>query len=640
MKLNSKSKIEGLLYRADLAVDGIDEDNRTLTVSFSSEQPYKRVSYFDDPWIEVLGHKKNEVNLDRLNNAAPVLYNHERGEKTSRLGVVTKAWIDGERGHATVKISKRDEISQIWQDIKDGILKNISVGYQILERNLIKENKDGINEYRVTKWMPMEVSFVDVPADYTVGVGRSDNYQIIQLSEDKRMDGVENLDVAGGAPNAGNESIVIDGNPEGDEKRNDGSEPFERSFQVAETKRRKEVREILKPFAKDHPDVVERCLDDLTITPQQASQIMLKKLGSTHSPSTQIVRDETETRMEGMNEYLLFRAMPSKEKMTDKARLYNGFSLYDMAREFVPGHRGLSKNEVFNRALSTSDFPKLLANMANKTLRASYEEMPKTYEAFTTVGTTSDFKPVTRATLSNMPDLKLKHEGDEYEWASLADGGESYKIATYGRILRFTREALINDDINAFTRLASKYASSASRLESDLAWGQLTSTANMSDGFPLFHANHNNLVGTGTAISVASMSQMKTMLRMQKSADGSAMGLSPTLLLVPVAKETEAMQFVNATSIVYTKAADFNPFAGTLQVVSDPRLDAVSATAWYLAADKSVVDLIELSYLDGAQGIYTEENNHFATDDWQIKARLDVGAKALDYRGFVKNPGA
>ncbi len=150
------------------------EEERTIEVSFSSEFPYNRGGIFEEEWIEILGHTEKEVNLQRLNSKAPILYNHMRFDKDSRIGVVEKAWLERGRGRAIIKISKRKEIDGIWQDIKDGILSNVSVGYTINKKELIGRNSDGINEFRVTSWTPTEISMVDIPADYSVGIGRSE----------------------------------------------------------------------------------------------------------------------------------------------------------------------------------------------------------------------------------------------------------------------------------------------------------------------------------------------------------------------------------------------------------------------------------------------------------------------------------
>lgn len=144
----------------------IDEGSRTVQVAFSSEDPYER-------WwgIEVLGHGKGEVVMDFLKSeSAPVLAQHNH---SNQIGVITDARIDSDgKGRCTVRFSKGPLGEEYFQDVVDGIRKNISVGYMIHSMKLVEENED-IDTYRVTEWEPFEVSFVSVPADKTVGVGRS-----------------------------------------------------------------------------------------------------------------------------------------------------------------------------------------------------------------------------------------------------------------------------------------------------------------------------------------------------------------------------------------------------------------------------------------------------------------------------------
>ena len=122
----------------------ITTDARVIRVSFSSEARVARRNNYGEPWIETLGHGAEEVNLSRLNNSAPVLYNHKRGEDKSRIGVVERAWLENGKGYADLRISKRAEVEGIWQDIQDGILRNVSVAYQIEEKTLLEKRNNAL----------------------------------------------------------------------------------------------------------------------------------------------------------------------------------------------------------------------------------------------------------------------------------------------------------------------------------------------------------------------------------------------------------------------------------------------------------------------------------------------------------------
>jgi HK97 family phage major capsid protein/HK97 family phage prohead protease len=143
----------------------INKDARTVSLSFSSEQPYDR-------WwgTEILGHNAGEVNLNRLTNKAALLDNHDARRQ---IGVIESTEIKGGKGYATVRFSKNPDANEVFQDVLDGIKTNVSVGYMIDKMDMIAE-ADGKKTYRVTSWEPMEISMVSIPADTSIGVGREE----------------------------------------------------------------------------------------------------------------------------------------------------------------------------------------------------------------------------------------------------------------------------------------------------------------------------------------------------------------------------------------------------------------------------------------------------------------------------------
>lgn len=137
-------------------------DNDTIEFPFSSEEPVAR--WFGD---EILSHEKSAADLGRLNDGAPLLFNHNMDDY---IGVVEKAWIgDDKRAYARVRFASHERAQQIKQDVESGILRNVSFAYEV--RKYVEDVKT--KTYTGTDWMAYEVSFVTVPADQTVGVGRS-----------------------------------------------------------------------------------------------------------------------------------------------------------------------------------------------------------------------------------------------------------------------------------------------------------------------------------------------------------------------------------------------------------------------------------------------------------------------------------
>ena len=169
------------MLRRDAGVSVSEDDgNMVLSFSFSSEEPYLRYDDNDEPWIEILGHDDGEVDLSRLQGGAPVFINHGDSLTSDHpmrtVGTTTRAWLEGGKGRVEVKMSRRDSLKPVLQDIRDGILPNVSVGYKIMEKERTGVDDNDTDIYRVTNWMPFEVTLADVPADATVGIGRSINF--------------------------------------------------------------------------------------------------------------------------------------------------------------------------------------------------------------------------------------------------------------------------------------------------------------------------------------------------------------------------------------------------------------------------------------------------------------------------------
>lgn len=178
--------------------EAIDEEARTVELSFSSEEPYER-------WwgTEILDHADTAIRLGRLNGGGALLMDHNSRDQ---VGVVERAWISGKKGRATVRFGRSARAQEVFQDVQDGIRKLVSVGYRIVE--MVLAQRDGDNAtYRVTDWEPYEISLVSIPADTTVGVGREgepaafDPRSLVQ-EEDEMNFGTRNAGGGAAAPAA------------------------------------------------------------------------------------------------------------------------------------------------------------------------------------------------------------------------------------------------------------------------------------------------------------------------------------------------------------------------------------------------------------------------------------------------------
>lgn len=170
---NPKEKNKGIRELLDCSIRAAEGEGkeRTFTLSFSSEEPYTR-------WFgqEILDHSEGCVDLERLNSIGVVLFNHDRDKV---VGKIDRAWIDEGRGYAEITFDSDEASEKIYQKVQGGTLKGVSVGYVVEDWEEVMPNKQSADG-RFTgpcsiakKWAPFEVSIVSVPADPTVGVGRS-----------------------------------------------------------------------------------------------------------------------------------------------------------------------------------------------------------------------------------------------------------------------------------------------------------------------------------------------------------------------------------------------------------------------------------------------------------------------------------
>ncbi|MFZ1827997.1 MAG: head maturation protease, ClpP-related [Candidatus Competibacteraceae bacterium] len=296
-----------------------------------------------------------------------------------------------------------------------------------------------------------------------------------------------------------------------------------------------------------------------------------------------------------------------------------------------------SPSEVISAALTSSDFPALLSGTANRALVNRFEAAAANHRALTTTSTLRDFKAGKAVNVSFLPSLVKKPEAAEITYSAILDGAEPIQLATFARGLSFSREAMINDDLSALNKSIQAAANAAIRTERDLIFGVITANAAMSDTVALFHATHGNL-GTG-ALSAATLGTARTYMRKQADSSGGYVLSVPRFLVVPVALETTAESIVAALSYRTDIAGPETNAPGwqnKLEVIGDPRLDAASASIWYLFSDPNIAPVIELAFLDGQTYPIVEQDADFDRDLLRFKIRFDVGVAAVGYAGAVK----
>lgn len=430
---------------------------------------------------------------------------------------------------------------------------------------------------------------------------------------------------------------------------------------AAERARVSEIKARFGRFADSHRALLDACIDDPKCSAEAASAQLLAKLGEGAeplAPRVSVTRDSREAFIEGAGKALEARVGLSAREAGNE---FNGLGLADIAQKALNiagiSTTGLTRDGIARKVLAThttSDFPQLLSVTAGKVLRAAYDNFPDTWSAFAAAGSVSDFKVHPRIQLGSFGNLATIPEGSEYTYGTTAENYENASAITKGRAIALTRQMIVNDDLGGFNRRAAIMGRAAKRTVNSDVYAYLTSGASnhgptSTDTGQYFNATavttaggHANLTSSGTALSVASLGVGRTAMRKQKDATLSeTLNIQPAVLVVPVGKEDLARELLaSTTDPSQSNANKPNIYRNAFAVVSDPYLDGVSATAWYLFANPADVAAFEVVFLDGNQTPFVDEMIDFDTDAMKFKVRLDYGVANGDWRAGYKNVGA
>lgn len=415
------------------------------------------------------------------------------------------------------------------------------------------------------------------------------------------------------------------------------------SILAAETQRRDEIRNVFGRHSEQFRPILDACLDDPKITADAASRKLLAAFAEGAGPVAGIgaglrwaENDRLPDFMAAATDALLQRGGIAVAKPHSGARDLARMSLTSMAESCASMRNGGSRPGAGIFATHTnSDFPYLLANVANKSLMAGYESEPASHLAWVKQTDAADFRTMSRVARSEAPPLLEVVEGAEIPFGSFSERREQFAISTLGRRFAITRQAVQNDDLGALVDMPRAFGQAARRAEANAVYSILTTNAAMSDSIALFHADHNNLSAASASVAIATLGAARAAMRRQVGPGGGLLNVQPRFLLVPASLEMAAEELLASATRADHPADVANPFLRSLQLVVDPRLDAHSVTAWYLLGHHSQIDTIELARLEG-RGVVVDEEQTFADGSLQFRAILDFGVKAIDHRGMYR----
>ena len=636
---------------ATVRPESVDESARTFEVLFTTGASVRRWTWADGEVEESLEVSPRAMDMTRLIAGAPFLNSHSSYHLGDILGVVEGVRMDGAAAYATIRMSDREDVQPIWADIRNGIIRNVSVGYSVERYEVTRE--DGKRpHYRAVAWTPMEISAVAIPADAGAQIRSEVDRPALQPCavvdravpaasavhrKEFQMEPVIN-------PAAGNEPVVT---------------PLARAVEPAPAapvdvigEERARSAGILSLFQRHGlADKAPKAIED-GLTLDQARAAVLEHLAVQTAPAGARAEpvlgrglDETETRKRGMEDALT-GALTGKP-VSDLGRAYEGMDLLELAAERM-GERRIptpfgSREELLKRAFhSTSDFPILFENALNKGLQTRYMEQEPTYRRIAKQRSYADFRPHTSIRVGDFPTLQaVGQEAGEIRSGTFSEARERTSVTPYGVRVNLSRTMLVNDGIGGIQQVLNDRGRAVARFEDStfyaMAFGGASNNGPtlLETGRQVFNTTDGTLASTAAAINKASITLARAALLKRKSLDGADLELMPSILLVGPDKLTEAQELL--APIQAQQSSNVNPFSGLMEPVVTAK---ITGNAWYVFASVADGPVFEWGLLDGYTAPRFRIEDVFGTQGTSLTLEHDFGCGAIDWRGGYRNAGA
>lgn len=652
-------------FRAEIGT--VNEEARTVDVIFSTGAAVDRMDYWTGKrYVEKLSLKPGHVRLDRLNAGAAVLDTHSGYSLANVMGAVQpdSARLEKGVGVATLRFARTPDVENVWQKVRDGIVRFVSVGYRVHKFEEDAANPTQVPVRTAVDWEPYEISMVPMPADAGAKVRAGDvqfNPCLIEgaVMEDRAMPENTTQPEAPAAPAAPPTAAPAV-----------STDAVRAEAAQAERARIAGIREIAKRGGLDDAFVTSH-IDkgsSIDVVRSEAFDALATKADSDGPTATgtkvRMGEDARDKWTRGVSNWLLTRSglagVIAKHEGVAASTMepgeFRGLSLIDLAREALVRHgvnvRGLDRMELAGQAMAyrssyqtISDFAVALETTMNKVLRAAYATQNDTWSRFCGVASVVDFRAQAwyrSGALSVLDDL---NEHGEFKNKSVPDAEKtSISASTKGNIIAISRQTIVNDDIGYVVRMMQALGRAGKLTIESAVYTQLLQNSGLgptqTDSQPFFHSNRANVNASATAITVAGIEADRAMMRSQRDPNlQEYLDLTPTVLLVSVGKRGDALTINDSQyDPADSKFQKPNTVRGLFrEVIDTPR---ISGTRRYLFADPSTAPAIVVSFLEGLQEPVLETMNGWRIDGVEMKARLDVGVNFVDGRTAVTNAGA
>jgi hypothetical protein len=557
----------------------------------------------------------------------PLLDSHRRESIDDQKGVIVAA--RHEPGKLIIQAHVEDP--RVAARIRRGTLRALSIGYvrdSVVSERVDPKTRARIQTVRVT---PLEASLVVIPADETALIRKEPKMRKKQKVAVKPAPKVE-ID----------EDVIDTPQPETEST-------------VAET--RAEIRSIAKRAGLSAEWADAQIDADATPDEARAAAFEETNTRGRNVPGVRVLNPgqspEQRNELRAAGFAARYLGVPLPEEIAAQAREFANMSGLDHARDIAEANgirvRGMPAERVFLASMQVrsgmntqSDFALMMDSGFSTAVRAAHEAATSPIVPTATIKrTATNFKTNYIHQLGEFSALQKTRETEEIPHISRGEARESWALDTYAGRFAASRQLILGDEFNQLGDFARDAGQAAAATVANLVVAEFTKNGGagpvFSDGVALFHADHGNYDPVAADISIGSVADARKAMLLQTGQDGvTIINVKPDTIIVAPSNLTEAERITAA--VTPASHLDINPFSQRLNVVVEPRLEAIDRWRWYLADSK--LPALVLGGLAGAEGPQVS-----ARDGWEILGRewrvyIDVGVGPYDWRGVYRHEGA
>lgn len=661
----------------DTTVRNIFGSFRNMRIDYGNGELIGEPVFASDEEAQTIASRVSEGHITDFSITADTLetlviprgqtYTTTRGEVIDGPALIHTRW---QPLNASICTTGADENSTVLRSYTDLKRKVKRMDEALLSQVTAMGLPEGVtDEGQIIAWLIGKVTPTDATADDTADAVEN------ELGGDEEEKPVGNQDDEENTERQDDEDDKT-------ERQDDDEKKVENSVKralLADQKRRTEIQAACKLARVDRAFADSLCNKFISVN--EARKRIIERMATTPSGKSVDVR-VTQSGQEKLHNAMLTgivqrsfgRAGVRQSDSNSKPSEFANLELHRMA-ELMLRQRGapverMSRIEIAQAAMNndrvlrqyrierdtyhtTGSFPNLMLDAANKTLLAAYEEAPYTWNLWARQApSVADFKNINRMRFSESPDPEVVPEAHDYKEKAMSDSKESYTIDKYGAMFTVSWETIVNDDLDAISRIPAMHGNACRRKVNKVVYSVLTANPLMGDGVALFgsHASGSNLAGSTGAPAVTTLNAgFKAMATQKGLSEDTIVGATPKFLIVPWSLSATADTLVTSVtppdvggSAVGTSGTNniYGPNGKRkLTVIEEPLLDLASTTGWYLAADPSQIDTVEVAFLQGEESPVLENEWNMRNDTYAYKVRQTFGVKAIDWRGLYKNAG-